>query len=443
MNLAKLENEIRKRQLQQKNDKRLIDKAETELGRFKFHAEHSETSLKKLTKFNIQYANHQELMKHKKIWFEEKDRLDILCRVTEMQYHHLLSQILSQIPSGDKCYAVASEISYDIDNSHFEEERKGLHERVSSLIAMKQVPMNEAQEDNYLELLDELTLSVLKELENLNTRFCKVARQLEKLPKPKRKEPEEVLDQWVEINGTVRKFKEVKFQQSRLQDEHEKYCDELINEYHKQLESLKAHLLISHKYPENDYLLFQKLKEEYYHQVGDRFVLLSERVRKELPHLTKEQISELYDISNKRQSYIEKKLILYRVFMDQCNDLVDRTIKSVLEEEEYLKKEMERDLMMKARIEDMELRHHRLRKFREEKLQNMKLEAETRKIELEKQLVLENKRIEREQQRRMRTKQELALYHQELMQLRIEEEKTQNQLKERENYEKRLAAKVN
>jgi hypothetical protein len=442
MNLAKLENDLRKREIHQQNDNRLIHRAEIELEKFKAQAANSESSLKKLSRFNIQYVTNQELLKHKKIWFDEKERLDILRRVIEIQYEHFVSQILSRISPTDECYAVASEMSYDIDNRNFEAERKTLRERVSSLMELRKVTRSESQEDGFLESLDELNVSILKELEHLDTRCRKIARQLEKLPNHNKFDPEEFLNRWIEFNGQVRRFRDFKFQQNHLQEEHEKYCDELINGYRKQLEMLKAQLTTAHAISEKDYVQFQKLKEEYQHQVGDRFVLLCERVKKELPHLTKQQISELDDISNKRQLYLEKKSILNRVFLEQSNDLINHTFKSILDEEEFLKHQIEKDKLLQAKLEDMELRHFTLMKFREKKLEKMKLEAETRRLELEKQMQLESQRNEKERQRRMQTKNELAGYHQQLLQCRLEEEKIQKQLKEREEAEKRVMAKV-
>ncbi|OUM68031.1 hypothetical protein PIROE2DRAFT_4312, partial [Piromyces sp. E2] len=179
-----------------------------------------------------------------------------------------------------------------------------------------------------------------------------------------------------------------------------------------------------------NFLLIDKLNEEYMKSSNNRFTLLQERISNEL-NINKKEAKNLIDNYHEylREKNIYKSNI--KTFINHRNEMIDEITESIKNINENIKKSSMNEKNKEKQLELIEKLHTKLKIWRKEKILKLKEEEKIKNLKKLEILKIKKKEEKKKKLRKLKNQQKLIQYHQ-----IIEEREQKRKMKEEE--EKKL-----
>jgi hypothetical protein len=216
----------------------------------------------------------------------------------------------------------------------------------------------------------------------------------------------------------------------------------LSNWFNIQIEELKQEVSPIEDLSQEDHSKFLKIKNEYNSLINRKFVLFSDRIKLEMPHLTRSQISLHFDWCNKQLSKKQKLVIIKKTYDNQIKEFISQTIKQIEDEKIFLKREAEIELKNQKVLSKKEFDFNLIKQWRKAKIKEMIQASEMRKKEMDDNLITEMLLETKKEKKKDYTKSLLDNYHYELSKKKEEENIVLLQLQSKIDLEKKLEISV-
>nr|KAJ3417792.1 hypothetical protein HK105_000790 [Polyrhizophydium stewartii] len=163
-------------------------------------------------------------------------------------------------------------------------------------------------------------------------------------------------------------------------------------------------------WPPMQHARFEKLRGEYPPEMRGRHALWLERARMEFPRFTVKQI-EAHEAWTARQiAYKSRRRSLRNAFRQHMDALVHLTLQQYAEASQVYAVHAAQMCDREERLHRLEATQDKLKRWRDQRVQQLRLAAEQRHRAIEAQLELEHARAEHETRRRAAERERIAAY---------------------------------
>ncbi|KAJ3276231.1 hypothetical protein HDV01_005679 [Terramyces sp. JEL0728] len=367
----------------------------------KLKAEESERKLQTFDTYRFKFKNTVALQKHRAIWLDEIERLYHWRKTSllDIQNHFLKfdhgdemkwywHREITDMSEAEGMFELKVELRDDVMELHYLS--KDMHHSDKS----DKVLLEKIQHQK--ERIQELNGKDAKKIHRLENEISKI-----------NTDPDEdgVFDEWIEYDGAIMRFRDLKYQHEDLQTYHFNESCKIGRWYEQELAKLKGLYVDIVEQPygylnSHIFELFAKLKEEYSHQTKEKFTMFCDRIQLEIPKLNHK------------------------------------------DEAAAIKSELEHEKSKEQQLSKMEKRHQTLKQWREQKINQMILSFETRKVYHEEQLRKVQMVQQKEAKRRESIKFHLEQYREELEKKKVKQQELELELQERLRAEQEIQNSV-
>ncbi|KAJ8324447.1 hypothetical protein QVD99_002473 [Batrachochytrium dendrobatidis] len=403
---------------------------------------------------------HSQIQRHRLVWQEENLRLSKWRLYLESELQNCVSSVL-QITNEDPAEIIDtfetiadSEMS---QNQYIETERQEIYNTVVEVKAVIEDINRQKQknEQNY-KPNQSMHIKLHQLLESLQRRFDKDESQILELKKDIANLCGDalVLDQthiqnpWIYIDGNIQRFSTIKSVDALLTERCQLDYQNLVDWYYNHLHqlSLTYAQVIQHKYggwTSSEHSRYEKINEEYPCDMRGRSALFYDRLILEFPKLSLHKLKEHEMWTIKLTAFKNHKRSIEIAFEARMKEIIALTVnqfmeaKQIYQEQSAILEQKEANLQKSAAIQN------RICKWRNARIQQLKIAAAKRHAEMEAQLELNRIKFEREGYRRESDKAKLQEFFDKKQRIKEKEMEVSKKAQQRLNAQKAVLQQIN
>ncbi|KAH6601011.1 hypothetical protein BASA50_001906 [Batrachochytrium salamandrivorans] len=368
-----------------------------------------------------------QAQRHRQIWQEENFRLLKWRLYLESELQDCVSVFFQGTCDNSSLYVKAIDEMENVDAFHehqIEAKRKQItediqeiKEAVSDVIQKK--PMNKYNTKEALKMKHkamELSNALQKQLDDDHAQATALEKCIVDLCSGVLSvDDNQAYDPWVSFDGKIQRFTMV----MSVDDVLTKRCNadyqKLIYWYQARTHQLYTKYAdavhIKHGgWSEDQHQLFEKLRDEYPPELRGRRALLNERLQLEFPEMSSIQIEDHEAWTMQHIAYKRHKKSLYNAFQIRIKEAIALTL-DLFMEAKTMYEDQERQLQDRhTYLQKLELSQDHVRKWRDERIRQLRISTERAQAVLETQLEQERVKNEQEIHRRNINRAKLELF---------------------------------